>query len=284
MLSLARTRLPRIGSLTIDNKAVLSLTNRPLTLQLHQLENEDVCTNIPRELTYTSTDTYLLDLLACHDNRIRHKPNSILSNADAQAQLSALTVMRAVMQHFTSRSLRHGPFALMLTDLHQSNIFVDNDWNITSLIDLGWACSLPVEMLHPPYWLTSRSIDDITEDDDLAAYRKRHGEFMAILEEEEQRVDMGSTDISSTMRAGWDSGNFWYFSALRSFKGLYNLVIQHIQPRYGAPRVDDWEDFERLVAPYWAPGTSEFVSEKIGERDRYLERVKQLFQQSVEGE
>jgi hypothetical protein len=35
-----------------------------------------------------------------------------------------------MMQH------RHGPFPLQLTDLHASNIFVDEDWNITCLIDL----------------------------------------------------------------------------------------------------------------------------------------------------
>lgn len=72
MLSLAQVQFPRIGSLTIDNHGVVTLTNRPLTLQLHQLENQGIQTSIPRALTYDTSDTYLLDLLACHDNRIRH--------------------------------------------------------------------------------------------------------------------------------------------------------------------------------------------------------------------
>jgi len=76
MLSLAQVQFPRIGSLTIDDHAIVSLTNRPLTLQLHQLENEAIPTNIPRDLTYATTDAYVLDLLACHDSRIRHQPNS----------------------------------------------------------------------------------------------------------------------------------------------------------------------------------------------------------------
>lgn len=36
-----------------------------------------------------------------------------------------------------------GPFLLQLTGLHASNIFVNNDWNVTRLIDLEWVCSLP---------------------------------------------------------------------------------------------------------------------------------------------
>ncbi|KAL2256486.1 hypothetical protein VTK26DRAFT_1597 [Humicola hyalothermophila] len=149
MLSLAQTRFPKIGSLRLDDHGVVSLTNRPLTLKLHQLENEGISTGIPRDLTYPTTDTYLSDLLACHNNRIRHMPNSILGDADARAQLSALTMMRAIMPHFTDRELRQGPFPLMLTDLHSSNIFVDDDWRVTSLVDLEWACALPPEMLHP---------------------------------------------------------------------------------------------------------------------------------------
>jgi hypothetical protein len=46
-------------------------------------------------------------------------------------------------------------------DLYQNNIFVDENWYITLLIDLEWACSLPIEMLYPPYWLTGMAVDRI---------------------------------------------------------------------------------------------------------------------------
>ncbi|KAJ4300568.1 hypothetical protein N0V88_003247 [Collariella sp. IMI 366227] len=101
MLSLAHSRFPKIGSLRIDN-AIISLTNRPLMLQLHQLENDGILTNIPRNQTYRAMD---------------------------------------------------------------SNIFIDENWHITALIDLEWTCALPVEMLHPPFWLTGQAIDRIKDDD-----------------------------------------------------------------------------------------------------------------------
>lgn len=313
MLSLARVQFPRIGSLTMDDRGVVSLTNRPLTLQLHQLENECIPTHIPRYLTYPSTDTYLADLLACHDSRIQHRPNSVLDREDAWAQLSTLTMMRALGPHFTDREQRFGPFTFMLTDLHQSNIFVDENWHVTCLVDLEWACALPSEMLHPPIWLTGHAIDII--DDYLEEYQERHGEFIAVFAEEEQKMAVkttavpdNTTAISSTntttvtttstpttnttrflasrMRAGWNTGTFWYVHALQSFTGMYHLFIQHIQPLYGpTPEVRDGGDvFERVVASYWTLGADQFVHRKIDERGEYLERVREVFRKSVSGE
>jgi hypothetical protein len=103
ILSVSQLSLPRIGSLTLDDQGILSLTNRPLTLQIHQLENEGVRTEIPRSLTYSSTMAYVLDLLGCHDLRFRCKPNSIHDEYDGRAQMAALAAMRAVMPHFLDR-------------------------------------------------------------------------------------------------------------------------------------------------------------------------------------
>lgn len=105
ILCLAKLPLPRIGSWTMNDHGVLSLTNRPLTFQVHQLDNLQISTDIPRDFTYMSVDPYYLDILACHDNRIRHQPNSIHHQTDGEAQLAALTTMRALLLKFTSRHL-----------------------------------------------------------------------------------------------------------------------------------------------------------------------------------
>ena len=46
------------------------------------------------------------------DSRIFHQPNSISSDDDGRAQMARLTIVRALLPHFTSRELRHGPFLL----------------------------------------------------------------------------------------------------------------------------------------------------------------------------
>ena len=54
LLSLEKIPQPRIGSFTINDEGTVSLSNRPLTLRLHMLENEHIPTDIERTTTYSS--------------------------------------------------------------------------------------------------------------------------------------------------------------------------------------------------------------------------------------
>lgn len=283
ILSLAQSPLPRIGSLTIDDRGILTLSNRPLTLRLHHLENEGVPTNIEKNLTYSTTEAYLLDLLAYHDSRIRYQPNSIRDKYDGRAQMAALTVMRAIFPHFINRDLRQGPFVFSLTDLHQSNIFVDSDWNIKYLVDLEWSCSLPVEMLHPPFWLTSRGVDQLENGEHLDAYSRIHEEFMTAFEEEERLLPPTNSDSlyhTNIMRSGWRIGNFWYFQSLDNPKGLCNIFLQHIQPKFEESHGTDLR-FDGTVAPYWAADASEVISAKLKDKEVYDNELHKAFEVTV---
>lgn len=135
-LDLAKAQQPPIGSLTITHNGALTVSNRPLTLQLHWLENEGIPTYSSRDTTYTSADSYLLDVLAYHDSRMIHQPNALNDEDDARRQMAAISIMRSVMPHYVNNRTKRGPFTLELTDLHQSNIFVDDNWYITTIIDL----------------------------------------------------------------------------------------------------------------------------------------------------
>ncbi|OBT45144.1 hypothetical protein VE00_04339 [Pseudogymnoascus sp. WSF 3629] len=196
ILSISRIALPRIGSFVIDNDGFLSLTNRPLSIEIQTLENEEVPTNIRRDYTYTTVDSYVVDMLAFHDNRLQSQPNAINDINDS------------------------------------SNIFVDKDWHITSLVDLEWGCSRPIEMVEPPYWLTNKGVDQILPDE----YNKVRVEFMTILEEEEllaasNTTEKGGLRLADVMNQAWEMGTFWYTLALSSPTGLFHLFYHYIQPR-----------------------------------------------------
>lgn len=283
MLALGTSHLPRIGSMTIDDGGFVSLANRPLTLRLQHLENEGVPTNIDRSLTYSATESYALDLLAYHDNRIRHQPNSVYNEFDARAQMAILTMMRAVLPSFLDRSLRHGPFIFTLTDLHQNNILVDDDWNIKRLIDLEWACSLPVEMQRAPHWLTSRGVDELPEGERLDAFSRVHEEFLDAFEREENALSQRQKSASyraGVMRKGWKIGNFWYFHALDSPRGMMNLWLQHIHPAF--TRTQDDDIFDQIVAPYWATDAAEVVMSKVKDKEVYDGQLRQAFKKAAE--
>ena len=142
LLDIAKVPVPRIGSFVIDDNGFLVLNNRPLSIEIHELEGKQIPVDIPRDMTYSSVDSYVTDILAFHDSRFAHQPNALKDITDGHFQAAALTTMRTVSSYFFKREFRRGPFVYVLNDLHQSNILVDEDWNITCLIDLEFACSL----------------------------------------------------------------------------------------------------------------------------------------------
>lgn len=277
ILSLGQIPLPRIGSFTLDNTGVLSLTNRPLTLRLQELENGGIPVDIARGDTYTAVEPYILDLLAYHDSRLRYQPNSINDELDCKAQMAAITGMRAVLHHFVDRDLRNEPFQFTLTDMHQSNIFVDQQWHIKYLIDLEWACSLPIQMQSPPYWLTSRCVDNLTEEH-LVEYDKVHEEFMHVFEHEEKlRGDDDHLSRSRAMKKAWKSGSFFYFHALNTTVGLFNVWGQSIHPRFSSMDYVK-EELNELLSPYWCANAENVVAKKIRDREQYAEQLRALFE------
>jgi hypothetical protein len=114
--------IAKIGSFTLYENGYLSLSNRPLTLEIQQLENEHIPVDIPRNVTHTTVDSYLNDIIAFHESRLRHQPNAVTSFEDGIYQTSALMVMKSVWSCFFRREFLRGPFFLNLTDLNQSNI------------------------------------------------------------------------------------------------------------------------------------------------------------------
>jgi hypothetical protein len=274
----------------MGNSGIITLTNRPLTFHFHQLENQNIPTNIPRSLTYTSATDYLSDFLACHDERMRHQPNSIHTHRDGVDQLAALTTMRALLLKFAHRRFRQGPFVMSLTDLHQSNIFVDDDWHITRLIDLEWACVRPLEMaLHPPWWLANASagqsalgIDEmIGEERDK--YAERHEEFAKVFEDVEKgaptryQQQLSPQERSKILRNSWKNGTFWYMQALDCPRALYAIFMFHIQPRFADLETAELDEFSRLVMPYWDHDTEQFIEDKVRQQAEYEHRVHELF-------
>ncbi|KAH8433004.1 uncharacterized protein LDX57_010639 [Aspergillus melleus] len=286
LLSLSRIPLPRIGSFIIDREGFLTLSNRPLSMELQELENEEIPTGISRDYTYSSVESYVADILAVHDSRLKSQPNAVNNLQDCGYQMSALAAMRTILQLFLCRNLRRGPFAFMLTDLHQSNIFVDEKWHITSLVDLEWACSRPVQMIEPPYWLTNQGVDEI----DVEKFDKLRQDLMAIMcaEEAEHYIEDILRDAEGTplqtseiMEQSWKTGTFWYSLALSSPTGLFRLFYERIQPLLSNHGSDD---IGEIMPFYWDKNVGKFVATKLSDKRKYDQELQLAFTASnVEG-
>ncbi|KZF21067.1 hypothetical protein L228DRAFT_253632 [Xylona heveae TC161] len=275
MLTMSRIALPKIGSFIIDDNGYLRLANRPLTLMLQDLENENIPVDMPRSQTIASVDSYVNSLLMCHDSRLRSQPNAVKSYGDCARQLTALALMRTVRPQFLDHQFNHGPFVFTLTDLHASNILVDKDWHIKRFIDLEWASSLPIEFMRTPLWLTSQGIDQTNTEE----YDEQRQEFMEIFKEEEKNSPP-EYDFSpaSIMERCWKSGAFWYRAALMSPTGLYNVFLNHIQPLFSDKHADD-VNFYLIVSQYWARGTADFIQSRVDDKEAYDSRLREMFKE-----
>ncbi|RMD42687.1 hypothetical protein DV735_g2401, partial [Chaetothyriales sp. CBS 134920] len=162
--------------------------------------------------------------------------------------MCALAGMKTTLSLFLRRDLRHGPFSFTLTDLHQSNILVDKDWNIKCLIDLEWAFSCPIEMINTPQWLTNQSLDEM----DRATYDPIRREFLDILEKTEQQLSLQS----------------WY--------PLSSIFYDHILPIVANGHEDN-EDFYVIMMQYWTIDTTSFIHEKEADKEDYDRQLLEAF-------
>jgi hypothetical protein len=279
MLSFARVPQARIGSFQFDDDGTVALTNRPLSCSTMILEDDGAPRTMQTNDTYVCTDAFVSDMLTFHNNRFLSQPNAVYDEQDCRGQMAVKTLLRALSHHYINRERRNGPFILQLTDFHPSNIFVDQEWNITCLIDLEWMCSLPVEMLAVPYWLTGKGIDQIKEEhlDEFDMVRKQ---FMHVFEEEEQKMAGKEHNISLTkvMCDMWESKGVWFWHCLESVNAMYFLVESHLCPRFSG-RLS--LKAEEIISQFWCENSSDIVAKKLVEKERYDQELCRLFEREA---
>ncbi len=271
-LSMNAIPQPRIAALSLQQGNTISLCNRPLDLYMHMVENEGVFSKIPRQRTYREVESYLSDLLSFQDAKLQGQPNAVLDTEDGQRQMAALTALRATMHHFIDADLRQGPFYLTLNDLHQSNIFVDEQWNIKAIIDLEWTHALPAQMQTPPYWLTSRAVDGLHDPAHRQEFEEVLEEYLAIYAAEERKRH-GSTRQADLQRETWHRGGYWFFKAVSIPKGMYNLFDRHIQPMFNE-RHSGASVFNDVFYWYWGLEASSLIERKLEEKETYINELR----------
>ncbi|UNI16386.1 hypothetical protein JDV02_002821 [Purpureocillium takamizusanense] len=186
MVALSRAPWPRIGSFRFNDNDTITLANRRLLCSTTILESEGTPRTMQTNETYACTEPFVADLIHLHDNRLLSNPSATDEEDDCRSQMAVRALLRTRARHFVLKERRNGPFGVQLTDCHPGNFFVDKDWNITCIFDPGEVCSLPLEMVSVPYWLTGRAISDL-HGEDLEEFDHVRTRFMQMVEEEEQK-------------------------------------------------------------------------------------------------
>jgi len=271
MLSLAKIPQARIGSFCFHDDGTITLTNRSLCCSTVIIENDTGARSMQRDDTYTCTDAYVADMLALHDQRFLKQPNAVNDEEDCHFQMAIKILLRVYSRSFIQKRFRQWPFLLQLTDLHASNLLVDQDWNVTGLIDLEWICALPLEMYEVPYWLTGCAIDGL-KGEGLVQFNQVRQEFLRIFEEEEQSNPAHAFSLTRIMEETWDSGGVWFWYCLSSVNAMYFLLEAYILPAWSLSA-----EAEKIISKFWSRDSEADVKAKLEDRKAYDEELRELF-------
>ncbi|KAL2182242.1 hypothetical protein L209DRAFT_783286 [Thermothelomyces heterothallicus CBS 203.75] len=172
------------------------------------------------------------------------------------------------MHHFIPSHRGNGPFLLQLTDINESNIFVDDDdWNISCLLDLEWICALPAEMLTVPYWLTDCTIDEIVDGEYGCFDQERQGFLCAMEEEMKATQPAHDIPIVHTIQDLWSSKAVWFWACTTSINGWLSIFEDHILPKFGANK-NVIPDLKQTAA-LWMENMDAVVKAKLEDEEKY---------------
>ncbi|KAF2220301.1 hypothetical protein BDZ85DRAFT_275887 [Elsinoe ampelina] len=236
MASLARIPQPRIGSFRFDReRGTVSLTNRPMNVAVMVTESAGSPRVIQTGQTYGDPLTFASDMLSVFDNFLLHEPLSVLNPTDARDRLTARVMLRALLHTFIPLERRYGPYLVQPTDLNAGNLFVDDDWNVTCMVDLEWINALPAEALSVNPWMTPTPFDMIT--DEYEHYEAERNKFLAILAEIEceKRLEH-NINLVRTMEQSWKSRSIWFWDSLRYTNAWEGVFEDHLLTKYSTDR------------------------------------------------
>lgn len=271
MLSLARIPQTKIGCLRFNDDCSITLASPPLLCANTILESEGA----PRTMHQPFSDAgrFLFGLLESRCEAFRAQPNAVHDEDDCRLLMSHYIMLHTLLAKGVERT--EGPFVLQYTDLHASNLFVDEDWNIVGVIDLEFVCSLPPSMLDVLYWFSTQYIDGLRKC--LEEHNRHTEDFLQVFGGEEIRFN-ARLPLGRIIRKAWVSGEFWIFHCLTSINAMPHLMEDHIWRQFGfQPSLSEETVFVRNLSHFWSEQSDDFVKQKVRDKKQYNNEVTALY-------
>ncbi|RSL82363.1 hypothetical protein CEP51_005221 [Fusarium floridanum] len=226
-----------------------------------------------KEATPISTSTSAISF-ALHQHRLMSEsyrlPRSELSPQTAELELFALDHLQQLIPELISSERVSGPFVLFHSDLRPTNIIVDDDLNIRSIIDWEWAYTVPQQLFMPPSWVTGQDLDYPTATDCHGAFPEFHEvleEKAASSESYRQLADSWGPDLPNTLILP-------LAQILQHHSNLIRVYYKFIFPRFFQ------EPRDKVLAQFFRGSSSESknrgfeVQQRIANSERYTQYLK----------
>ncbi|KAL2872091.1 phosphotransferase family protein [Aspergillus lucknowensis] len=256
LLELYRCRFPAIGGLVQDETGRFSVKKRAVAFNMNEIVG--LSKFPPERLSqdcFSNAISYFESLADDHFHHLEMQRNdAVTDEADCRKKYVVRRLFLKIARDF-SKNHDYGPFPLLCDDLRPSNVIVDADMNVQSVIDWEFCYAGPLEFSHcSPWWLLLARPQtwepDI--DDFLVHYTSRQKLFLEILRDRESElarecIQLGSPLLSDQMARSLEDGTFWFHIAATYSFSFDDIYRRFIHPRYYG-RSDSVEDLRKLLS------------------------------------
>ncbi|XWX01988.1 hypothetical protein V2A60_010020 [Cordyceps javanica] len=231
-----------------------------------------------RNTTFTTVQDFVNSRIIAFETRFIEQPNAIKSREDALYQMTGFAGARLVLPQLLREDLNDGPFVFALSDIHRSNISVDENWNITAIIDLEFACSWPIGFLQTPHWLRCEFIEHVLPTE----FSTTNSKFIEYIQRAEELHKCGNSrteSLSLIMQRSWDEGGFWVPLTLCHPVSFAEIFYERILKRYFDFIPADFEkakSFE-FCSRFFRRNSPTLLERKLGELRKYMDALMEAF-------
>ena len=252
LLDLSKCRFAQIGGVRRDRtKKSWGIGKRPWTMNMNELVSGANCppNALSQQSTFSTANEYFIALAEDHITHLRFQRNDAVEDEDdCRKKYVARHLFRKIARNFSSAH-NNGPFPLFCDDLRPSNVIVDPELNVRSVIDWEYCYAAPTEFTYcSPWWLLLARPDEVEEGLDWFwdQYRPRHELFLQVLREceddEEEEAIATNNDLSESsqqrlsdgMAQSLHNGHFWLCLAATSSFAFDDIYWKFVDPfHYG---------------------------------------------------
>lgn len=285
LVELSKCRFTHIGGLTLEKPRNWRIGKRPFTLNMNSLVAQGNCppSALP-ECAFSTANDYFTALANMHIDHLKTQRNDAIDDEeDCRKKYVARYLFLRIARNFSTIH-NCGPFPLFCDDLRPSNVIVNTDLNVCSVIDWEYCYAAPVELTCcSPWWLLLARPDDWKGGLEvfLEQYLPRQQLFlMALREHEDVMIQQG--DLSESQRLSGDmaqslhNGQFWFCLAATSSFEFDDIYWRFIDPlHYG--QFNSIEDRAALLSSEEQEGLEPFIRLKMQQaEERTLEEHRTL--------
>lgn len=237
-LQLRRLEFPSIGHLQRDRDQ-FKVSKKIMTMDINMQAIEGLGAYFIRDSFYddrntlTSANDYTSMLLDLADNAFAKGRKSVPISEDVGAdRLYQLHIFRSHVKEWLDPSLDKGPFVLVHGDFEPHNLVINEEMEITCVLDWEWSRIVPRQFFEPPLWLTGHWLPTlafpIVYDNE---YLKTFDKFLATTRTLEREM-YGNELLSDEWTTAKLNAGFLVANALENWTDIDYFASRYLDIKY----------------------------------------------------